>query len=465
MPERFESLKKDFAKLEADFRAMADAIPQLAWMADGEGAIFWYNQRWFDYTGTTIEEMAGWGWKTVHHPDHVARVEASIKHAFTTGLPWEDLFPLRAHDGTYRWFLSRAKAMRDETGKVVRWFGTNTDVTDQKRTEERQARLMREIDHRARNALSVAQAIVNLTQGETVETYKAAVQGRIDALARTHSLLAASHWDGADLATIVHDEVKAIRDADSSSIRFEGPAVQLQPAHAQSLGLILHELTMNASRYGALSHSGGRLGVSWTEAHGRVTLEWREHGGSGIVEPGRKGFGTGLLERLIADFDGTLLREWREDGLSVHISMKTSETGTSAEPPMAPPPAPAPKKTSARRILVVEDEPMTALDLEMRLSDAGYDVMGPAASLRAAERELDLGFPDIALLDTNLGGVKSYALAEHLVANGVPVVFCTGYEELDDLPDRLVSCPIVSKPFRDSVLMQALESAALPVSA
>ena len=108
---------------------------------------------------------------------------------------------------------------------------------------------------------------------------------------------------------------------------------------------------------------------------------------------------------------------------------------------------------------------MTALDLEMRLSDAGYEVMGPAASLRAAERELDLGLPDIALLDSNLGGVKSYALAEHLVANGVPVVFCTGYEELDDLPDCLIDCPIVSKPFRDSVLMAALDSAAQRVSA
>ena len=465
MPERFESLKKDFARLETDFRAMANSIPQLAWMADGEGSIFWYNQRWFDYTGSSIEEMAGWGWKAAHHPDHVERVEACIRQAFTTGLPWEDLFPLRAHDGSYRWFLSRAQPMRDETGKVVRWFGTNTDITEQKRTEERQGRLMREIDHRARNALTVAQSIVNLSQGETVEVYKAAVQGRIDALARTHSLLAASHWDGADLATIVHDEVKAFRDASADSVRFEGPAVQLQPAHAQSLGLILHELAMNASRYGALSHSGGRLDVSWAETEGRVTVEWREHGGSGVAEPDRKGFGTGLLERLIADFDGTLLREWREDGLSVHISMHTGGAPSASEPSAAPPSAPVARKLSARRILVVEDEPMTALDLEMRLSDAGYEVMGPAASLRAAERELDLGLPDIALLDSNLGGVKSYALAEHLVANGVPVVFCTGYEELDDLPDCLIDCPIVSKPFRDSVLMAALDSAAQRVSA
>lgn len=464
MPQRLETLKQDFAKLETDFRAMANSIPQLAWMADGEGSIFWYNQRWLDYTGSTLEEMAGWGWKAAHHPDHIDRVVGCIKQAFTTGLPWEDLFPLRARDGSYRWFLSRAQPLRDETGKVVRWFGTNTDITEQKRAEDRQATLLREIDHRARNALTVAQAIVHLTQGETVEAYKSAVQGRIDALARTHSLLAASRWEGADLATIAGDEVKAFAGAESAAITLKGPSVQLQPAHAQSLGLILHELAMNASRFGALSHPDGRLDVSWTQANGRVTLEWREYGGSDVTEPDRKGFGTGLLERLIADFDGTLLREWREDGLSVHMSIQASGAAAPADVPAAPR-MPARAEPTARRILIVEDEPMTALDLEMRLSDAGYEVMGPAATIRGAERELDLGFPDLALLDTNLGGVKSYALAEHLVANGVPVVFCTGYEELDDLPECLTHCPVVSKPFRDAVLMETLQRAAVPATA
>ena len=115
---------------EEQFRALAESIPQLAWMADRDGWIFWYNQRWYDYTGTTLAEMQGWGWKQVHHPDHVARVTERIRYSWETGTPWEDVFPLRSRDGAYRWFLSRAMPIRDAHGDIVRWFGTNTDITE-----------------------------------------------------------------------------------------------------------------------------------------------------------------------------------------------------------------------------------------------------------------------------------------------------------------------------------------------
>ena len=120
---------------EEKFRTMADNISQFAWMADEQGRIFWYNRRWFDYTGTTLEEMEGWGWKKVHHPDHVDRVVKKIRLCFETGEFWEDTFPLRGQDGNYRWFLSRAIPIRDANGKVLRWFGTNTDVTAQREAE------------------------------------------------------------------------------------------------------------------------------------------------------------------------------------------------------------------------------------------------------------------------------------------------------------------------------------------
>lgn len=130
---------------ERDFRALANSIPQLAWMADTDGAIFWYNERWYEYTGSTLEEMRGWGWRKVHHPDHVDRVVARIREAFATGEPWEDTFPLRSRTGEYRWFLSRALPIKDAEGRVVRWFGTNTDVTEQRAaTAEREELLERE---------------------------------------------------------------------------------------------------------------------------------------------------------------------------------------------------------------------------------------------------------------------------------------------------------------------------------
>ena len=119
------------------FRTLANNISQLAWMADEKGYIFWYNQRWFDYTGTALEEMAGWGWQKVHHPDHVQQVVAKISKCFQSGEVWEDTFPLRGRDGNYRWFLSLAVPIRGTEGKILRWFGTNTDITERKKSEER----------------------------------------------------------------------------------------------------------------------------------------------------------------------------------------------------------------------------------------------------------------------------------------------------------------------------------------
>jgi len=154
---------------EERFQTLANNMSQLVWMADADGRIFWYNQRWLDYTGTTIEEMQGWGWKKVHHPDHVDRVVASFQHSWDTGQPWEDTFPLRGRDGAYRWFLSRALPIRDADERVVRWFGTNTDVTE--------LRHMQESLRNAKDALAksnqsleakVREGIANLTESRAI---------------------------------------------------------------------------------------------------------------------------------------------------------------------------------------------------------------------------------------------------------------------------------------------------------
>ncbi|MFW5858973.1 MAG: sensor histidine kinase [Planctomycetota bacterium] len=128
-------LRQQLRSQEEQFRTLADNISQLAWMADPSGWIFWYNQRWFDYTGTALEDMQGWGWQAVHHPDHADRVVARFQQSLETGEPWEDTFPLRGRDGGYRWFLSRALPICDRRGAIVRWFGTNTDITEHLETE------------------------------------------------------------------------------------------------------------------------------------------------------------------------------------------------------------------------------------------------------------------------------------------------------------------------------------------
>ena len=125
------------AESEEKFRTMAESIPQLAWMTDADGYIFWYNQRWYDFTGTSFEEMKGWGWQLVHDPAELPRVVEKFKSHIASGEPWEDTFPLRRHDGLMRWHLSRARPIRDKNGRVVRWFGTNTDITDQREMEQK----------------------------------------------------------------------------------------------------------------------------------------------------------------------------------------------------------------------------------------------------------------------------------------------------------------------------------------
>ncbi len=130
------------AESEARFRAIADSIPQLAWMADESGSIYWINQRWFEYTGLTLEDMRDSAWRTVHHPEHIDRVQEKFRRAIADGVPWEDTFPMRAHDGAWRWFLSRAMPVRDPVTSSLSWFGTNTDITDRISYEGERERLL-----------------------------------------------------------------------------------------------------------------------------------------------------------------------------------------------------------------------------------------------------------------------------------------------------------------------------------
>jgi len=128
--------EKALRESEARFRELADNMSQFAWSADPTGSRYWYNKRWHDYAGTTPEEMHGWGWQKLHHPDHLERVVRVMRQSFETGRPWRDTFPLRGRDGTYRWFLSHAIPIRNEAGDLVRWLGTNTDVTAQIEAEQ-----------------------------------------------------------------------------------------------------------------------------------------------------------------------------------------------------------------------------------------------------------------------------------------------------------------------------------------
>ena len=159
----------ELTRSRTDFAALADNMAQLAWMADATGYIFWYNQQWHDYTGSTLADMKGWGWQAVHDPALVDGINARYRASIRAGQPWEDTFPLRRHDGGYRWFLSRARPIRDTaTGEVVRWFGTNTDVTE---LRDLQTQLAASEEEQRIQAESIPQQVWTAQPDGTVDFY------------------------------------------------------------------------------------------------------------------------------------------------------------------------------------------------------------------------------------------------------------------------------------------------------
>ncbi len=285
-------------KLEASerrFRLLADNISQFAWIADAGGDIHWYNQRWFDFTGTTMEEMAGYGWTKCHDPEHVERVLGRYRRSMESGEEWEDIFPLRAADGSWRWFLSRAVPIRDEQGIITQWFGTNTDITEQREQAAHVRLLLREVTHRSKNLLTTVQVLARRTAGDDSDFVERFEQ-RVTGLARNQDLLIKGHWRQVAMTEMVERQLGFLGDS-RSQVSVSGPAVELTSASAEALSMAIHELTTNSLKYGALSVPEGRVAIDWKTEPGTLGLRisWQESGGPPVVAPQRKGFGTTLI--------------------------------------------------------------------------------------------------------------------------------------------------------------------------
>src|SRR5207237_7044906 len=173
--------------------------------------------------------------------------------------------------------VGTAAGTHDLAGRVSRISGANVDITERRHAEERQSLRAREVDHRAKNALALAQSIVRLTRGDNVKTYVQSVEGRINALARVHTVLSLSSWQGAEIGKLIDEELAPYSTGDQISL--SGPVAQLQPATAQTVALALHELVTNSAKYGALSALSGRLSVSWEDQAGLLKIIWAETGG------------------------------------------------------------------------------------------------------------------------------------------------------------------------------------------
>jgi PAS domain S-box-containing protein len=213
--------------------------------------------------------------------------------------------------------------VRNPEGKVVGASKIARDITQQKRSQEQIAALAREAEHRSKNLLATVQATVNLSQSDTPEGLKKAIEGRIQALANVHSLFVGSRWIGAELSAIAAQELAPYRGTDRKRVELDGPQIVLEPDAAQAIAVTLHELATNAAKYGALSTADGRVELRWSqEANGPLQLRWTETGGPVVCEPTRKGFGGRIVEQMITQLKGQMLFDWRAEGLVCEFSLR-----------------------------------------------------------------------------------------------------------------------------------------------
>ena len=213
--------------------------------------------------------------------------------------------------------------IKNAEGKIIGASKTARDITEQKRAQERIATLAREAEHRSKNLLATVQATVSLSQSDTPEGLKQAIEGRILALAKVHSLFVDTHWIGAELSTIARHELAPYSEKDATGVRIDGPQVLLEPNAAQVVAVTLHELATNAAKYGALSVPNGRISLTWTHnADGRLVLHWTETGGPAVKVPTHQGFGTRIIEQMIGQLKGKARFDWHADGLVCEITLQ-----------------------------------------------------------------------------------------------------------------------------------------------
>jgi PAS domain S-box-containing protein len=293
------------------------------WMWDeGQFQIFGLDPKTFAVTPTNVQ--------TFLHPDDTEELHKAVAQ-FTKGTKsYEGEFRIIRPDGEVRWCVGTAAATLDKAGHVVRVSGVTVDITERKQAEERQNLLAREVDHRAKNALALAQSIVRLTRGENVKTYIRSVEGRINALARVHTVLSLSSWQGAEIRRLIDEELAPYSTGDQ--IALSGPEVQLEPATAQTVALALHELVTNSAKYGALSSLSGRLSVNWGDQAGVLKIVWVETGGPRVEKPLSRGFGTrSVIASIESQLGGQAEFDWRPEGLVCGLSVPLSSRQSASD--------------------------------------------------------------------------------------------------------------------------------------
>lgn len=323
---------------------------------------------------------------------------------------------------------------------------------------ERQTILAREVDHRAKNVLTVVQSLVRLTRASSIEKYVSAIEGRINALARSHVMLSFSHWQGADLREILEKELSPYNTNANERFTIEGPPTLLNPAATQSLTLVFHELATNAAKYGSLSTPEGRLTVKFEVHPGALVLHWLEQGGPQVMVPKANGFGTTLISLSMKNLQGEAEFNWDHGGMKCKLTLPRHEEPEKAQQNTIQDEAEDDTALPRCKItaLLVEDEPLIAMMMADMLADFNFDVLGPFATVAKAISAVEQTNVHVALLDVNLAGEMVYPVASRLRELGVPFIFMTGYAP-ESIEMQFTGAPILKKPVDQTQLYRTLQ--------
>ncbi len=329
--------RDDLAALDRHYHRLLDALPTPIYTTDAAGRITYYNDAAVELWGYRPKlgstEWCG-SWK-LYWPDGtpLPHDECPMALALKDGEPVRGMEAIAERpDGTRVPFTPYPTPLYDDNGNLVGAVNMLIDISEKKRAEEQYSIMMRELHHRVKNTLATVQAIMGATAhfSKTIGEFRTALINRIGALAKTHLLLSDEGRMQVTFADIVHNQLDAFEDGSGRRVRLHGPEIDIAPRLAVSLGMMIHELTTNAAKYGALSIYGGSVSVSWQvlieEKRRTLDFEWLESGGPEVTKPERKGFGSRLLELVLpAQIQARTTVEYRPEGVRVLCSMPLPE--------------------------------------------------------------------------------------------------------------------------------------------
>jgi PAS domain S-box-containing protein len=280
------------------------------------------NDSFLELTGYAANELIGRNCRLLQAEDTSRTAVAEIRALIAQERQGTVEILNYRKNGTTFWNQLHLSPIRDDGGRLAYYFASQVDVTDYRRIqtlEEAEHRLLLEVDHRTKNVLAIVDSIVRLSRSDNSAAYAASVQQRVQALSRTHMLLAENGWQQASLDDIVRHQVRVFG---SDGVEIDGPRVMVPAPSVQPIGLAIHELAANAAVHGSLSQRGGSLHIRWRLEGDGIVLDWRESGAGGVnAQPG-KGFGNVLLRAVLEQqLGGRITREWRDEGLRLVVEL------------------------------------------------------------------------------------------------------------------------------------------------